>query len=432
MNRYKPSGLMAITKFALLTGLLSAATAYADPVPPLELPAAERMALDIDPVTKSFMARAEGLNEQAIADGQLADPKLKLGATNFPTDTFERSQEAMTQVQIGLQQAIPPGKTLRYRRERTEAIADIEEARALERSLDVLRKVRLRYLQLYYQSVSASILEQNKKVFSQLLDITQRQYAAGRDIQHDVLRAQLELSLIDDRILEVTRNKEAAMAELGKFIGSDEAGRPLPDEFPQLADPPPLTVVRDNLADHPLVRIEDAILLASEKKIGEAEEQYKPGFNIDVTYGFRNGRDFGPARGANGDARADFLTAMLLVDLPIFRDKRQDRRLAAAKKQSLAVQFSRTDRLLELASLAEREAANWKRLSDRLSLYEMRATADAKMNADSTLRAYQNDVADFTTLMRAQLTELDTQLDMLRVRVERAKAQAELLYLAGE
>jgi hypothetical protein len=67
-----------------------------------------------------------------------------------------------------------------------------------------------------------------------------------------------------------------------------------------------------------------------------------------------------------------------------------------------------------------------------LQLFEQRTIAEAKMNVDSTLSAYQNDVTDFTTLMRSYLTELETRLEMLRVRIEKAKVQSKLLYLMGE
>lgn len=392
----------------------------------LTLPAAEQLALDLDPVTKSFIAKSESLEEQAVADGQLSDPQLKLGVMSLPLDTFNLDQEPMTQLQVGIQQSFPPGDTLRYRKERTLALSDIEQARSLERTLDVLREVRIRYLQVYYQTVAKNILEENRDLFSRLLEITQRQYAAGRENQHDVLRAQLELSLIDDRILEIVQAREVAVAELGKYTGSLAADATIPPDFPELSGIPSLEQIKDHLASHPLIKIEDANLLASDKKISEVEQRYKPGFNLEVTYGERSARD------VDGSQLPDMLTAMLLMDLPIFTDKRQDRQLAAAKKANVAMQFTRTDRLLEITSTAEAEYANWQRLSDRLALYEKRAVADAKMNADSTLKAYQNDVADFTTLMRAKLTELDTYLGMLNVRVERAKVQSKLLYLTGE
>jgi outer membrane protein TolC len=50
----------------------------------------------------------------------------------------------------------------------------------------------------------------------------------------------------------------------------------------------------------------------------------------------------------------------------------------------------------------------------------------------ASLKAYQSGVTEFTTLMRARITDLDVRLQDLRVRVDRAKSQANLLYIAGE
>jgi hypothetical protein len=41
-------------------------------------------------------------------------------------------------------------------------------------------------------------------------------------------------------------------------------------------------------------------------------------------------------------------------------------------------------------------------------------------------------VTEFTTLMRARITELDVRLESLRVKVDRMRAQARLLYITGE
>jgi len=391
----------------------------------LSLQEAERIALDLDPMTKAFAARADAYTEQAVADGQLPDPKLKLGTMNVPVDSFDVAQEPMTQLQVGLVQSIPPGETLRYRREYTEALSDVETARRYDQALKVLRDVRTRYLEVYYQNQAEDILHKNRALFAELLNTTQRQYAAGRNNQHEVLRAQLELSLVDDRILEVDRAKEVAIGDLAKYLTLQQSSRTVTDTFPVMPALPPEPQISERLPQHPLMRVEDASVLASKKKINEVEQQYKPGFNIDVTYGNRFGN-------TAGVGRPDMLSAMVMVDLPLFTGKRQDKRLSAARSQSQAMQYARTDRLYELTSMLEREYANWDRLNDRLELYQQRAVSDARSNTESTLRAYQSDIADFTTLMRAQLLELNTQLDLLRVRVERAKVQARLLYLTGE
>ena len=391
----------------------------------LSLKEAEQIALKLDPMTKMYAARAEAYSDQAVAEGQLPDPKFKLGTMNVPVDSFDFGQEPMTQLQVGVVQAIPPGQTLRYRREYTEALSNVETARRLDQALKVLRDVRVRYLELYYQNQAEKILQKNRALFAELLDTTQRQYAAGRDNQHEVLRAQLELSLVDDRILEVDRAKEAAIGDLAKYLTLKQSSRPVTETFPIMPQLPPESQISEHLQQHPSMRIEDASVLASQKKINEVEQLFKPGFNIDVTYGNRFGS-------SNGAGRADMLSAMVMVDLPLFTHKRQDKRLAAARSRSQAMQYARTDRLYELTSMLEREYASWDRLNERLELYQKRAISDARSTAESTLRAYQSDITEFTTLMRAQLLELNTQLEMLRVQVERAKVKAKLLYLTGE
>lgn len=388
----------------------------------LTLAEAERLALNSDFIIKQYTARSESLDERATADGQLPDPKLKLGIMNMPIDGFDRSQENMTQLQFGVQQSFPRGRTLHYKRLQTEDIADVDQARALEQEKKVLRALRNSYLSLYLNIKTDSILQENRNLFTQLLDITQRQYAVGRDNQHDVLRAQLELALIDDRIAVITGEKEISLAELAKWVGDVSAQRPLPEKFPEISSPVSLDVIVSSLTSHPSIQVEDAIVNASDKNIKIAEEQYKPGWMLDLTYGERTGNNL------NGSSRDDFASIMVMVELPIFTDKRQDKRLTASKLEHIATQYARSDRLLELKRQVEKEYANWIRMGQRYELYETRATVDAAQNSESTLKAYQNGQADFTTLMRARLTELNTQLDMLKIRVNQAKSEASLLY----
>ncbi len=392
----------------------------------LTLGEAENIAVEIDSITKQFQTSSKGLAEQSVADGQLSDPKLKLGMMNLPVNSLDRNQENMTQLQFGIQQNFPRGRTLQYKSQQTLNLAGIDVAKADNQSRKVLRSVRLSYLELYLQNHTIVILDQNRELFDQLLDITQRQYAVGRDNQHDVLRAQLELSLIDDRITEVIGARDVAIAELTKWIKEENAAKPLAPEFPELKTLPTLGMIIDALSAHPLVKVEDAVVDANEKNIKIAEEQYKPGWMFDLSYGVRSGNNM------DGSSRDDFASAMILMDVPIFTDKRQDRTLAASKLQHMSARFARTDVLLELKRQAERQHALWNRLGERHELYQKRATIDASQNSESTLKAYQNDLTDFTTLMRARLTELNTQLEMLKIRVSETKSHARLLYFVGE
>ncbi|MDE0285936.1 MAG: TolC family protein [Gammaproteobacteria bacterium] len=392
----------------------------------LTLAQAEQLAQERDAMELSINAKAEALRHQSVADGQLSDPRFKLGAVNFPVDSFTRGQEAMTQLQFGVQQTFPRGHTLRYSRNRTSALAGVENARAAERSLSVLRSVRKAYLELYFQLQNEKILAEHERLFTRLLDITQRQYAVGRDNQHDVLLAQLELSLLQDRRAENSGLKEAAVAQLAKWVGAQYTGRPLPDRQPVLPALPTLDEIIADLYRHPLILAHDHMIDASRYQVSIAEEQYKPGWTVDVTYSERTGSDL------QESGRDDFLSAMVLVDVPLFTRQRQGKRVLAGQQRHLAAKFARTDELRELARQAGRIYASWKQLGERYSLYEAHTIIEAQQNAETTLKAYQNDVADFTTLMRARLLELNTRLSMLRLYIERAKVQSDLLYFVGD
>jgi outer membrane protein TolC len=403
--------------------LVAATQAQAGAV--LTLGEAEQIAIGADPVIAADRARAQALGEDAVANGQLPDPRLKAGVANLPLDTFEINQEPMTQLVVGVEQSFPPGDTLRYRRRQGEWQSAAEQANAQDSTRKLVRDVRNRYLELWYQGQAGRIVAESRELFSQLAEITRDQYATGRASQQDVLSASLELARLDDRATRIRNEAENDRAALGKWLG-DDVTRPLDESLPELPSPPAKDVLLTALPEHPVIRAETARIESESQAIQIAREQYKPGWSVGLEYGQRYGED------PNGESRPDLLTAMVSVDLPLFPGQRQDRRLAASIQEAEEARFIRVDRLRELKQMLETEYANWQRLGERAVLYETRLLPEANANAEAALNAYRSGVTDFTTLMRAGITDLEVRLEELRVRVERTQTQARLLYLAGE
>lgn len=392
----------------------------------LTLAEAERLALESDPVIVRFQARESALSELAVAEGQLPDPQISIGIAEIPLDNFDLGDHEDTELRFGVSQKFPPGRTLQYRSERVEAMAGAEQANLQNRRREILREVRNAYVELYYQSEKRRILALNRDLFSEMADITERQYAQGRDIQHDVLRAQLELSLIEDRIEETRGSVNIAHAELAKWVGNESAYRSLPAAEPDLPAPVSLPELVDALQNHPLLAVEDSFIEAAGKSVDIANEQYKPEWMIDFMVTENTGSRFEQRTGP------DFSGVFLNMSLPIFTDKRQDRRLAASRQEEQAARYSRVDRLRELTRQARVEYANLERLRQRLALYRQRATVEAAQTRDAAFNAYQSDVADFETLVRARVLALETDLELLRLDSERLKSRVNLLYLGGE
>jgi outer membrane protein TolC len=391
----------------------------------LDLTEALRLALADDPVIMASEARARALGDVAVADGQLPDPKLKTGIWNLPLDDFDVSREPTTQWRLGVNQAFPRGDTLQYKQQQSEWMARAEQANTGVTTRKLIRDVRKSFLELYYQIQAERVISETRALFAQLVDITLAHYATGRVSQQDVLRASLELSRLDDRTTRIRNEADKGRAALMKWIG-DAASLPIDSNFPELPALPAREAIEAALPEHPVIRAETAKLEASNRKISIAREQYKPGWSAGLEYRKRFGEN------PNGDDRADMMAAMVTVELPLFPKKRQDKRLSASIQQAESVQLIRDDKLRELKRMLDADYANWQRLGERATLYESQLLRESTANAQASLNAYQSGVTEFTTLMRARITDLDVHLDDLRIRVDRASAQANLLYLAGE
>ncbi len=414
--------------FTLTAAAAAVAASYAPSVLAIEtlsLDDAVNIALAAeDPTVARFEARAAALDDRAVADSQLPDPKLNLGFLNWPTNSFRYTQEPMTRIQIGVKQDFPRGKTLSLTRKRRQAEAQAERAKFQLQERRIVLDTRTKWLELYYWLGARDKVADSRQAVSELTEIAISVFATGRQTSHDVLRAELELSLLDDRVIDVERRIEMVRADLLRLIGED-ARKPLP--VPEagsrgfaLAMPSPPDVLRERLSVHPSVRVEDAHITARERDIDIARQQYKPGWSANVGYG------------ARGGDRADFASVGIALDIPLFTDKRQDRRLAAAKRQRQAARLDRDARLLGLNEMLDRSFADWSRLGERIELYEKAVVLRAANATEAALGAYRSGVSDFAELIRSRLAELDVDMKLLRLIVDHGQAQAKLLYLAGE
>lgn len=404
--------------------LWTLAPVRAEPV--LTLAEAERLALQQDPVAAQIARQAQAKGDEAVADGELPDPTFGIGAAAVPVDTFDFNQEPMTRLNLALTQRFPPGKTLAYRRRAGESRSRAQRAQADDRQRKVRLEVRRAYYELYFQHSALTLVRDSRQLFARLVEVTRAHYRAGEETQQDVLRAQLELSRLDEREAGLLEAMETARADLNKWIG-ERADAPLPEQLPEPGEPSLQDAERvEALREHPLARAAAAEWQARRHGIAEAREQYKPDIGVSLTYGVR----FGTVPG--DPTRPDLLAGMVTFDLPLFTGDRQDRRVAAATAKADAAMYAREDVLRELRRRIRREGARWRRLRERYWLFNERLVPEAQQNAQAAERAYRSGVRDFTTVMRARLTELELKTQMLRLDTNRAAVQAELLYLTAD
>jgi outer membrane protein TolC len=397
-------------------------TAFAQQRVPLTIAEAEDLAVASEPGLDALLARADAMQERAVAAGQLPDPMLRVGLANFPIESGGFSTEGMTQAQLGLRQVFPRAREHSAAEKR--AMGDAFDHGADARRRDVLSAVRKAWLDVYLAEQAGVLVTESRPFFADLVTITRSLYGVGRMSQHDVLRAELELSRLDDRLIDIGRTRSEAQAALSRWIG-EAAYRPLAMKFPKWETLPALEELRAELAVHPLLEAADAGIVASNAAVRVAEESKKPGWAVDLGYGYREG--FLP----NGDPRSDMVSLSVTVHLPFFSDNRQDRKLAAALGERRAATNSQAALRARLGSELDAEYARWTDLTRRLELYDKRILGQSQGQAQAALLAYQSNAGDFADVMRAWIDNLDTRLQRIELQVKRAQSYAVLANLGG-
>lgn len=388
---------------------------------------AERCAVNSAPELQKLMANTHALNEKAVADGQLPDPKLIFGTVNVPTNSFSFTQDDMTMINFGLQQALPPGRSLKIKSQQTRYLATAEQKKIQLQKLIILRNVREAWLDLYYWIQATDIFKKNQVLFQLLLKTTQSQYAANKGSQSDVLQAQLELSRFENQLAQTRQNLAIAEAQLRRWLTEINENFVFEVALPCWPTPPTLDMFKEILLAHPVLAVDKATIDAASAEVAWAKEQYKPGLMVDVTYSLRQGTF------TDGSShRTDMVSANVTLDLPIFRGNRQDRRLCASSYQFEEAQFEQHIHFLDLQRELAIQYATWEGFSERKDLFRQQLIPESEQNSKIALSYYQNATTDFATVLRARNSELATQLEYLQMQIEQAKARAALLYLEGD
>ena len=408
--------------FVLVAGLLCSAAARADdpagsggqpaaamptPAAPttvaraLSLSDAVAIAVADNPGLAAMRARAEAMAAIPEQQGTLPDPVLSFNALNFPVDTFSRSQEGMTQLQIGLGQKFPfPGK-LGLREDAASAEARAAGKEVEESRLWLVRNVRNRWWRLFYIDQALTIIDNNKELLRQFVEIAQTKYKVGKGLQQDVLLAQLELSKLLDqeiRLAGMRRNEEARLNALLNWPTERRLVlAPLPDErLPALRAETLLH--RQAETSRPLLLAQQHRIDAARSRVELAKKDYYPDFNLGVVYGFRDGLN------PDGSARADMASLRLSMNLPLYSGSKQDKAVDQRNSELLQQNYKLADTREQIFAQISQSLADYRRASEQVMLFKRGIIPQSRQTVDSMLAGYQVNKVDFLNLVRAQLT----------------------------
>jgi len=396
----------------------------------LTLEQAEARALQHNPALAAAGKQAEAMAAIPPQVGSLPDPVISMNAMNLPVDSFSLTQENMTQMQLGVSQAVPfPGK-LGLKAEAARHMADAARQNEQEFRLLLLRNVRIHWWNLAYLDKALAIIHRNQELLRNLVRVAETKYKTGKGLQQDVLLAQLELSRLLEQEIRLSAEREREEAALNALLGQD-AGTSLhlPEQQAHGLDHVHIDVAMlksQARSTRPMLLAMDERVQAAEAMVALAETDYYPDFKVGGAYGFRQG-----VNPANGRSRPDFASLMLSMTIPLYSGSKQDRALDQRHAEKAKAEFSWQDAINQVDAEIDAAASDFMLARDQVVLFEKGIIPQARQTTASMLAGYQVNKVDFLNLVRAQLSEFNTDIRYWQQITRAHQAQARLAAAAG-
>lgn len=403
----------------------------------LTLQDAIQLAIKNDPWLTRSELNQRATQWQSVAADTLPNPVLSVGMLNLPSNGFDPNQEDMTQLKVGISQALPRGNSLTLKREMLETQAQAQPYLRANRKAQVRLAVTQHWLVAYQAHLSQSLMQHHRHLFVELLALSEARYQStqGPTRLQDMVQAKVEIARIDDKLDALNSEFEAAWLRLSEWLTDHPEYQNQNAAFitdvstiPTLNSPTltalkkrDFTQLSELTKHHPTLRAVNQNIRSSALSIKLAEQAYKPQWGINTSYAYRDDRE-------NGDSRADFFSVGVTLDMPLFNTARQDADVSSAK---LKTEATRTEQRLlhqQLIAKALSVYSRMQQLQTRETRYENDILPQLQHRSDAAIASYRHANGIFDVAVQAHIAHLQAQVELIKLRAQRLQAQSELAY----
>ncbi len=345
----------------------------------------------------------------------LPDPMVAVGWMGDPAPFQVQRGDPSSFRFLEAREEIPyPGK-LRLRGQMAS-----QEAEAERWALDGLRR-RLRaevaeaYFALWGTERAIAISEQNKSLLEKLARIAEEKYRVGEGLQQDVLRAQVEVSRILQRLTVLRQQQQTLVARLNtlRLLPPDAPLGPLaPVEKTELFHS--LEELLDRaVAENPEIRQQEERIQREQYAVHLARREYYPDFEIRYMYQQR-------------PVMPDMHGITFGINIPVFYKSKQREAVNEAAASLAAARQQREAIRTELFYAVKQHYLAARASEQLLALYQKGIVPQSTLALESALAAYQVGRLDFLSVITNFITVLDYEIEYYN---ELAKYQTALARL---
>lgn len=401
----------------LLIQLGLATFAYAEE--PLTLTETIQLASQNQPLLQSLDDAAASSRQAAIAEGQLDDPKIKLGVINLPvtkSDALRFDRDEMTMVSVGVSQEITPLKKRQIASNRMLAEADQFQAEQLVTALTIERDVALAWLDVFEAQRKCELYQRTIDDMNAERKVLAASISSSAAKSSDVLRMDTSISTTNEKLINAKRDERKARAGLSRWIGA-AAARSISDHLPVMTNSSSHDEIKKALEQHPLLKNAYQAEKVAQLDLDSAQASLQRNWGWEVGYGKRF------------SDRSDMLSFQVSMDLQLDRANKQDRRTAEklllVEKNRKLTEDKRRELLADLQSAEADADAAMARENEHIN--NLIPNAEAKLAVAQA--GYATGNLTLSEVWQARRDIIEIKLDHWTILTDRQRAAIKIGYL---
>ncbi|MCH9021574.1 MAG: TolC family protein [Planctomycetes bacterium] len=329
---------------------------------------------------------------------------------------------------IGIRQKFPWFDKLQLRGETAQAAAQAARYAYEAAKLKLFYQVKRGYYEYYYLAKAVEITRENLKFLQAMEETARAKYSSGTIGQFALLRFQVEIGKLEDRLVSLQEMRKPISQELRSAINlPDPKLLPWPDQVEFLQVELRDEELWEKVLQGPDLSQLAALIEKADRQVELSQKNYYP----DITAGLdviKTDR----AMMSVADSGKDPVVFSLGLNLPLIQADKYRAAEREARLRRLAAKKQKNQRKNELKARLERIVYDVRNAQRKIDLYQKGLIPKAKQSFQVTQQAFAADRADFLDVIDAIRTLLDFQLTHERAIVDYAVGVANLEMLAPE
>lgn len=380
-----------------------------------------RTALAKNPAVQSAAHTTAAQRAKVPQASSLPDPSFGIGWMGNIQPFSVQTGDPSSYRSVSAMQMLPfPRKrSLRGQIASKEADASQWDMEAVRRR--VASDVKAVYYDYWYYDKAIRTTQQNRDLLTKLSQIAEARYRVGKGMQADILRSQVEISMLLQKLTTLELQRATAQARLNALMGRD-SDAPLPPAA-DVANQSPLNYSLDDL--YKLARQNDPEYQRMQKMVERnqlainlAHKDYLPDLSVGYMYEQR-------------PMMPDMHGLTFTVNIPVFYKTKQREEVRQAKEEELSASSARDNRQNELYFDLKQNYLVAKASDNLLKLFSQGVVPQSSLALESSMSTYQVGNVDFLTVIGNFTTVLKYETEYYRELANYQTALARMEALTG-